>query len=98
MAAENDIVHIEPLLYLRNAIIERTIDDYKALVAGACKAKPDRNIKEIEAFLMSQWCGVLLNISDATGPEILKELREWHGEYTEAKRRPYPKRKILRHK
>ena len=85
-------------MLLRNAIIERTMDDYKGLVAGACKAKPDRNITEIEMFLRSRWCAQLLNISDATGPEILDELHEWHGKYTGAKRKPYPKRKIMRHK
>lgn len=78
------------LLLLRNAIIERAVDDYKSCVMGDCTAA--RNLYEIEAFFKSDYCGVLLGNTTTTGPEILEMLREWRRQVEEARRkgkRPY---------
>lgn len=59
------------LLLLRNAIIERAVDDYKG----------GRHMRrEVEAFLLSDFCAVLLTNSTTSGPKILTYLKQWEEE------------------
>lgn len=76
MAAEVDLVHMEQFLILRNAIIERAIEDYKTCTLGY-KRRDTQGTQEVELFFGSIWCAMLLNTSTVTGPEILETLHEW---------------------
>lgn len=60
-------MHFENLLLLRNAIIERAVDDYKC----------GYNRREVEEFLLSADCAGLLANSTASGPQILEHLKLW---------------------
>lgn len=60
-------MHFENLLLLRNAIIERAVDDYKS----------GYNRREVEEWLLSADCAKLLVNSDASGPQILEHLKLW---------------------
>lgn len=96
-------MHFENMLLLRNAIIERAIDDYKACVIrgggrGCCIDRGTINIIEVEAFFNSWYCGVLLGNSSTTGPDILKRLRKWREQAEKAKSVSRPYRLRNKHK
>ena len=86
----------ENLLLLRNAIIGRAIDDYKACVIRGDRrgGKSDYNrpnTREVEKFFNSWYCGVLLGDSLITGPDILSRLYNWREQYEKTRKisRPY---------
>ena len=77
------------LLLLRNAIIERAVDDYKN-----CVIRGDtytRNFCEIETFFNSEYCATLLGNSNTSGAEILERLHKWREQVERSKKvkRPY---------
>ena len=79
----------ENLLLLRNAIIERAVNDYKN-----CVIRGDtytRNFREIEDFFESEYCATLLGNSNTSGAEILERLRKWREQAERSKKvkRPY---------
>lgn len=80
----------ENLLLLRNAIIERAVDDYKNCVIRG-DGYSYRNIQELEAFFKSEYCATLLGNTSTSGTEILERLHEWRKQTEKAKRvkRPY---------
>lgn len=67
---------------LRDAIFERVVDDYKALVKGEIQPTRNCNLIEIEKFLTSDKCKALLaDCTYTTGEDILRELQAWEERY-----------------
>lgn len=81
----------ENLLLLRNAIIERAVNDYKNCVIRGETAT--HNFIEIEGFFTSEYCGTLLGNSTVTGADILYNLREWRRQAEKARRHKRPRNK-----
>lgn len=66
---------------LRDAIIEKAVSDYKALVMGRTSRKERCNMLEIERFFKSDLCKNLLIDTDVSGEDILRELHSFRDEY-----------------
>ena len=62
---------------LRNAIIMRAIDDYQMLADSRIRPNSICNYKEIEVFIMSDWCDLLLSEKGVSSRELLDILRDY---------------------
>ena len=51
---------------LANAVIIQAVNDYRNLLSGNIKPKPDLNITKLEKFFKSEWFRVLTNMDGAT--------------------------------
>ena len=81
---------------LRNAIIESAITDYKAMITGVKKQNHEHNIKQIERFFKSGYCGTLLCDTKVTGEDILRELHSFRDEYYDSLAKKKKKGRIRR--
>lgn len=51
---------------LANAVIIQAVNEYRGLLSGSIKPKPDVNIPKLEKFFKSEWFRVLTNMDGAT--------------------------------
>lgn len=66
---------------LRDAIIEKAVDDYKALVMAKTARRESCNMFEIERFFKSDLCKNLLIDTGVTGEDILQELHSFRDKH-----------------
>ena len=68
---------------LRDAIFSQAVNDYKAIYRAEIPETGECNVREIEAFLRSEYCEGLLSDVSMSGEGMLHTLHEWRREYAE---------------